>query len=96
VGIDETKANGLAIGQNFPNPASGITTINYSLETASSQVSLVVTDVTGKTIQVINQGTKAPGLYNVSLDASNFAAGVYNYTLQTDLGSVTKKFFVVK
>lgn len=96
VGIEETTANGLKVGQNYPNPASEITTINYSLEQASTQVSFNVTDVTGKTVQAINQGFRAPGMHTVTFDASDLSAGVYNYTLQTDAGSVTKKFFVVK
>jgi hypothetical protein len=96
VGIEESEANGLKVGQNYPNPANDLTTISYSLEQTSKQVSLNITDVTGKTVQIINQGFKAPGVYQISFDAENLSAGVYNYTLQTDLGSVTKKFFVVK
>jgi len=69
--------------QNYPNPFNPFTIISYQLMT-SSYVELKVYDVTGKTVLCIVNELQNAGKYNVSLDASNFASGVYFYQLNTD------------
>ncbi len=83
------------LGQNIPNPASGITTISYDLA-KKSDVNISLFDVTGKLIQVICEETKMPGSYDTSLNTSSLNAGMYYYTLTAGDFRATKKMMISK
>lgn len=89
IGLDELE-NGITIGNVFPNPTTGVTTVNYSLANASD-VAINVVDVTGKTIQTLNEGTQVSGGHTVNVDLSNFTNGVYFIEIATDATVVTKR-----
>ena len=95
VGISENVAGNMELGQNIPNPANNTTAINYSVN-SNANVTLTVTDMTGKVVMTINEGTKAAGDYKVTLDASTLAGGMYHYTLSNGETSITKAMSVVK
>ena len=88
--------NGAKLNAAYPNPSSDKATISYSLEKASSNVSLVVYDAKGQ--QVYNQayGNQEAGDYKINLDASSYAAGSYFYQLRANGNSITKEFVVTK
>ncbi len=94
VGIEENTLT-MELGQNFPNPFNGVTTISYTL-TSNETIAIEVTDVTGKVIAVLNQGTKAAGSYTTTFDSSNLEAGVYFYTLSNGTSSTTKSMTITK
>ena len=94
-GVEELSNNGLTLGQNMPNPTTGVTTVNYSLENAAS-VSVDVYDVAGKKVMTVAQGNKVAGNHKVSLDLSNLNSGIYYYTLTADNNSLTKKLVLTK
>jgi hypothetical protein len=81
----------VAISNVYPNPSTGVTSIDYTLANAAA-VNLNVTDLTGKVIYTINEGTVAEGTHAVSFDAANFANGVYYVTLTAGESVVTQKF----
>jgi hypothetical protein len=91
--IGEVDAKNFALGQNVPNPVSGVTTIDYSL-TQNASVSFEVLDLTGKHIFSSNEGRKAAGSYAVSFDASELAAGMYSYSLVVNGEKLTKRMIV--
>lgn len=88
--IDENSAE-ISIGNVFPNPTSGVTTINYALANASD-VTVEVVDITGKVVYTVNNGTQIAGGHQVSFDATSFSNGVYYVTISTNETTVTKKF----
>jgi hypothetical protein len=90
VSLTETSAE-VAISNVYPNPSTGETSIDYTLANAVV-VNLNVTDLTGKVIYTINEGTVAEGTHAVSFDAANFANGVYYVTLTAGESVVTQKF----
>ncbi len=90
LGIDE-NSSALTIGNVFPNPTSGETTINYSIANASA-VNVEVVDITGKVVYALDNGTQVAGAHNVSFNAASFSNGVYYVTISTDESTVTKKF----
>jgi flagellar hook assembly protein FlgD len=90
VSLTETSAE-VAISNVYPNPSTGETSIDYTLANAGV-VNLNVTDLTGKVIYTINEGTVAEGTHAVSFDAANFANGVYYVTLTAGESVVTQKF----
>jgi hypothetical protein len=62
IGVEENEIAGATLGQNFPNPTNGNTSINYTLVN-NADVMIQITDLTGKVINVMNEGTKGAGTY---------------------------------
>jgi hypothetical protein len=69
------------LSQNFPNPFNPSTNISYSLPVGSN-VKLTVFNTIGQVIEILENGYKEPGSYNVMFDASKLSSGIYFYTLQ--------------
>lgn len=86
-GVAAGQAQGTALGQNYPNPFHGTTTIRYELP-AESQVKLQVFDAAGRAVKVLADGLQGPGARTVQLDADGLPAGVYTYLLHR--GSVVE------
>lgn len=74
--------------QNFPNPASGTTTIAYTLPEPSDRTTLRVYDATGNVVRDLDQGTRPAGDNSVTVDVSDLASGSYLYhlTIHTSRG----------
>jgi hypothetical protein len=73
----------------FPNPASKF--INVELNTASTNADFVIQNLTGEIIylsKISNQKS--------AIDISNFAAGEYIYSVQTESGDFSGRFTVIK
>jgi hypothetical protein len=87
----EENTSGVAIGNVYPNPTSGTTTIAYTLANAST-VSFSVVDITGKTVYTAANANQVAGAHQISFDAATFANGVYYITIGTEGTTVTKKF----
>jgi hypothetical protein len=81
--------------QNYPNPFNPTTNIKYSIPKDGS-VSLKIYDVLGNEVSVFVDGFMKAGMYNAEFDASNFASGVYFYTLKTGEFTSTKKMLLIK
>ena len=66
------KPSKVVLGNAFPNPTTGITTIPFSLPdyTTGYQVQLEVFDMMGRKINTIIKGIFNPGFYNSEWDAS--------------------------
>jgi hypothetical protein len=79
----------------MPNPATDVAYVNYALG-ANAEVTLMVTDINGKVVANLNQGTKEMGTYNYPLTVSEFNSGVYFVTLKAGQFSSTKKLMVTK
>jgi flagellar hook assembly protein FlgD len=93
--VGEAALSNVILGQNQPNPFNSQTTIQYTL-TEASNVNFTVTDITGRVVRVIENQNLSAGNHNIVLNAADFAAGAYNYTLTSNGKSVTKKMFVTK
>jgi hypothetical protein len=95
-GLDESSNNdGTILGQNYPNPTTGNTTIGYEIS-SSAQVSLEVFDITGKVVMNVNEGTKVAGKHIISMDVNDLSAGAYNYTLVVDGQRITRTMMISK
>ncbi len=71
------------LGQNFPNPHTGLTSIPFTLN-AASQVQIDIYDLQARKVATIGKGNLAPGEYIVPVDfeALGIAAGSYLYQIQ--------------
>lgn len=92
ISIATNENGGLFLGQNIPNPAQDVTTINYTLP-YSGKVQFRVTDVLGKTLW-IEDFQKPNGKHQFTLDISSYAPGVYFYTLEFDSKKISKKMTI--
>jgi hypothetical protein len=88
------SSNGLTLKGAFPNPATNVTSIKYSINEASS-VLVTVFDLTGKIIYTSSEN-KNVGNHEVKLSLNNIPAGNYYYTIKTNNAKLTSKFSVVK
>ncbi|MEN9400156.1 MAG: hypothetical protein RL632_1259 [Bacteroidota bacterium] len=81
----------IAMSNVFPNPTSGMTTINYTLANASD-IHMSITDLSGKVIYTQVNKSQAAGSNQFAFDAANFANGVYYVTVRSGESVITKKF----
>jgi hypothetical protein len=95
-GIVNGNGNGIYLEQNVPNPATGETTIKYFIPTDYKvrDAALLITDLTGKTLQTITNHNTGETLVKVS--SSSMAAGIYNYSLVVDGKVIDTKKMVIK
>ncbi|MCW3070829.1 MAG: peptidase [Bacteroidetes bacterium] len=87
--------NGMKL-TTYPNPVVSKTTIEYTLEKSSSNVTLTVYDQHGKKVVNNSYEKQDAGTYKVEVDASNLAAGTYIYQLRANGRNFTKKLVVTK
>jgi hypothetical protein len=83
VGVeDETndQPKSFILSQNYPNPFNPSTTIGYQLP-KESQVTLKIYDILGKEAETLINDTQSAGYHQLVWNASNFASGVYLYSL---------------
>ena len=93
--ISEETVNttGFEMFPSFPNPTNGVTRVQFRLD-RPADVNFDVIDITGKIVYTLDMGTQAPGYNSISVDASEFAAGVYTYTLSVDGERSTDRLMV--
>jgi hypothetical protein len=81
--------------QNYPNPFNPTTTIGYALP-KQSYVTLRIYDMLGRVVQTLADETQDAGLYEVNLNASGLASGVYFYRLQAGNFNQTRKLLLLR
>jgi hypothetical protein len=79
--------------QNYPNPASGLTTIEINVRTATD-LTVEVVNMIGQKVITIHAGKVKPGMNHMELDVSNLTSGVYFYSVNAGDAKVTKKMIV--
>lgn len=87
--------NGMKL-TTYPNPAVNNVSVEYTLENASTGVSLVVFAPNGKKVIENVYGNQNAGTYKVNVDASNLAAGTYFYQLNAGGRHFTKQLVITK
>ncbi|OFZ06659.1 MAG: hypothetical protein A2338_00890 [Bacteroidetes bacterium RIFOXYB12_FULL_41_6] len=93
VNVNETVGQAFEITQNFPNPFSGQTYVEVSLNIASN-VSLEVYTLTGQKVVANSYGLKSIGNHTLKIDGSQLTTGVYFYTVTAGQNKVTHKMMV--
>lgn len=99
---DENKIDGVpvtgafsSLGQNYPNPFAGQTSISFSLA-ASDDLELIVRDLAGKTVFSKTLGSFGMGDHVVNFDGSALESGHYFYTLKGNNILETKRMAISK
>jgi len=84
-----------ALEQNYPNPFNPSTKIEFQIP-ASGLVHLKVYDILGREVATLLNEELQPGNYKIDFDASDFASGIYFYTMNAGSFVSTKKMILVK
>jgi len=83
------------VEQNYPNPFNPTTTIAFNLPTPGD-VTFRVFNVTGQEVIAENLNSMSAGRYELNVDASSFASGIYFYRVEANGMSQTKKMILAK
>jgi hypothetical protein len=88
------------LNQNFPNPFNPVTTISYTLNSAS-HVQIIIYDVQGRIIKKLVDEKKTGGVHDIEWNGTNefnvkVASGTYFYKLTVDNIRISKKMILVK
>lgn len=70
----------------FPNPFTSNTNLKYSLKEAED-VNIVLYDLQGRVLQEFDQGKQSAGTYELNLDGSMYAPGMYIAIITGNEGS---------
>lgn len=84
-----------SLSQNYPNPFNPETVIEFALPT-SGQTTLKIFDITGREVTTLLNDQLTAGNHRVHFDGSQFASGVYFYTLRSTNQSLTRKMVLLK
>jgi hypothetical protein len=97
-GLIETSGiatNGFMLAQNYPNPFTSSTIINFEIPVRSF-INLKVCNLLGKEIVELAGKEFPPGIHSVIFDASHLTKGIYYYTIKTNGFVQTKKMILLK
>lgn len=97
VGNEEeiTEVSAFHLNQNYPNPFNPSTNISYSIP-QTTDVSLKIYDVTGRLVSTLVNKRQASGSYDVNLNASAWASGIYFYRIVAGDFIKTRKLTLIK
>lgn len=94
--ITQEQPSDFNLYQNYPNPFNSTTIIQYDVKTRSN-ISLNVYDITGKTVAILVNDEKMPGIYEHTFKADKLSSGIYFYSLFSNSKLVkTRKFLLIK
>jgi nitrite reductase/ring-hydroxylating ferredoxin subunit len=83
------------LSQNFPNPTSGSTIIEYTVAKECT-VAITIFSILGKEVLELVRRDHEPGQYRINADVSHLNKGVYFYRMDTSIGfSQTRKLTIV-
>ncbi len=95
---DSTKAkvvDAFALAQNYPNPFNPSTTIQFSVPEAAN-VDITIYDLLGNAMKNITRQHYSAGTYSLKIDATEFPAGVYFYTMTAGDFTATRRMTLIK
>jgi len=91
----KSEQAGFSLGQNYPNPFSGVTIFNFTTPT-EAQIVLSISDLTGHQIKTITSGNVSSGDHTVQFDASELSSGTYIITLESSSVKLARQIVVMK
>ncbi|MEO6904017.1 MAG: PKD domain-containing protein [Bacteroidia bacterium] len=94
LGIKDIQPSSIGL-ENYPNPFTFSTTINYSIP-VNGAVDLYVMDLLGNKIKTIEQENRVGGKYSAEWKPENVANGIYLLQLKVNSHVITKKIIVNK
>ncbi|MDP4219887.1 MAG: DUF1501 domain-containing protein [Bacteroidota bacterium] len=90
-----SDAPGLMLMENYPNPVTNRTTIEYALP-ESMPVELGIFNTGGVEVARLVDQRQSAGIYKADFTPGNLPSGYYIYRLTTPKGEISKQMIVVK
>jgi len=84
-----------SLEQNYPNPFNPATVINFSIP-ESGNVQIAIYDALGREVESLVDQKMDTGNYNADWNATNYAAGIYFYSIKVNDFVSTKKMVLLK
>ena len=78
-----------------PNPFNPVTQISFSIP-ESQHVRLAVFDVSGRLVEVLEDGVREAGEHTIEWDAQGVSSGVYFYQLRAGNETLVKRMTLLK
>lgn len=91
---EQQVADGTTLSQPYPNPVSGMTSIEYTVS-GTSDVEITLYDLLGRRIREIHKASQESGRQTVRFDTSDLPSGMYLYRLVAGETVLTRKLVVV-
>ena len=85
----------LELKQNYPNPFSTSTTIEYTIPN-DGNIKLEIFDILGEKISTLLNDNLSSGFYQTSFMSDNISSGIYIYKLTYNNMTLTKKMIINK
>jgi flagellar hook assembly protein FlgD len=79
----------------YPNPSSGIITIDYTLK-STTNVRIVVSDIYGNIIKVIKNQVMDAGSHSTKWNAETYESGTYFIKIISKNSTNTRKIILLK
>lgn len=86
---------GFTLGDPWPNPFNPMSHIAYELA-VPSKVRLSVHDLLGRRVKMLDEGRRAAGRHEATIDGSGWASGLYFVTLEAAGRAQTRKVLLVR
>lgn len=94
-GIEDPETAGLILGQNYPNPFSQETEIEFNIP-KDGRVNIQVEDMLGRVIAMpYDQETQA-GSHRIKFSKENLRQGVFTYTLIWEGNRITRRMIIAE
>lgn len=93
--VGEQDINSYFLSQNYPNPFNPSTKIKYSIA-CEGNVKLIIYNVLGKELGILVNEYKKAGVYELNMDGSALASGIYFYRIQAGTFTETKKMIILR
>jgi len=81
--------------QNYPNPFNPSTNISYRVP-ENSVVEITLYDMLGRKLSTLLKDRKAAGSYQITVDMSSYASGVYLYRMKAGSFIQTRRLTLIK
>lgn len=91
----DKHSSGFSLENNYPDPFSSTTTINYSLP-EDVHVELTLLDITGRIVKTLVNITQNAGSYSVNWNVENEISGLYFYKIKAGSFIEVKKCILLK
>ena len=93
--LAEVEQDVFELDQNFPNPFSNTTSINFKISD-QGLVSLKIYSIDGREAAILLNAQIRPGSHEVIWDATNYPGGVYFYKLEAGSFSESRKMVLMR